>query len=134
MPQLLTVLATSCPNLRRLSVKLPTVFPYCYKEFDHCGLIDDGGDWDTWAGCLPLLRQLEVLILDGMKFKPWSSIYDQHQRHDHLWEHLANGGPGYAVGNFFKGLNLKVSSLCSFIFLLVSFLPLPNSYLQVCGD
>ena len=95
MPQLLTVLALSCPNLRRLSIKLPTECPDEYKEYHHDGMIDDGGDWDTWAGCLPLLRQLEVLILDGMNFRPWTvcdQSYDRHHddidHHDHLLENL----------------------------------------------
>lgn len=130
MPQLLTVLALSCPNLRRLSIKLPTEYPACYKEYDHEGYIDDGGDWDTWAGCLPLLQQLDVLVLDGMHFRPWTiDEYHGHddQNHDHLLRNLINGGSNYAVEDFFDGLNLKVSLLCSFISYSISFRPI-----QIC--
>ena len=115
MPQLLTVLALSCPNLRRLSVKLAVAYPCCYKMFHNDGYVNDGGDWGTWAGCLPLSRQLEGLSLDGMKFRPWSSIDDEND--DRLVDNLVDGGEDYAVEDFFKGLNLKVP--------LFSFIPHP---------
>jgi len=64
------------------------------------GLKRDGGDWDSFAGSLPLLKQVESLTLLDANFTPWSwrDHYKNLETHEAIYKEK-----NLATQGFFDG-------------------------------
>jgi hypothetical protein len=93
--QTLSIIAITQPNMVELVVHLPQFDPGAYAK---SSLQASGVHWDNFAGCLPLLSQLEVLKLWNVKFIPGIDEDDEDDEEDEA----------SVMPDFFDGMTLKV--------------------------
>jgi len=74
---------------------------YQLQNTDRPFVKQQGWDAENFAGCLPLLTQIEHLVLGGLQLMSW-------EEHEHPDVAPAAGDAAYVLGDYFRGLQLKM--------------------------